>query len=75
MAKMALTEAQRKRALELIRELRDPTVSEESAYAIRTELVRLLRYPHVSDLLFYEVPELSDEEVIDRALEHKPFEL
>jgi hypothetical protein len=72
---MALDNAGRERALLLIRELRSPTLPEESADALLAELERLLSFSRVSDLLFYENPQLSDEEVIERALGNGPFEL
>jgi hypothetical protein len=72
---MALDSAGHERALQLIRELRDPALPDESADMLLTELERLLSYPRVSDLLFYVSPELSDEEVVAKALEYKPFAL
>lgn len=72
---MALDDAGRERARQLIRQLRDPSLPDESADALLTELERLLAYPRVSDLLFYADPELSDDEVIEKAQEYKPFAL
>ena len=72
---MALDSAGRQRALQLIAELRDPRLPDESTDALLVELERLLAFPRVSDLMFYEDPELSAEEVIERALENRPIEL
>jgi len=72
---MALDSAGRERALRLIWQLRDPRLPDESADALLTELERLLAFPQITDLLFYEDPELSDEEVIEKALENRPLEL
>lgn len=75
MAKRSLNEAGCERALQLIRQLRDPRLPDEASGPLFDELERLLVYPRVVNLMFFEDPELSDEEVIDRALEYKPFEL
>jgi hypothetical protein len=72
---MALDAAERARALHLVRELRDPRLPDESADGLLAELERLLAFPRITDLLFYEDPELSDEEVIEKALENRPIEL
>jgi hypothetical protein len=37
------------------------------------ELERATGCPHVSDLMFFQDPGLSDREVVDRALDHRPF--
>lgn len=66
----------RSRALALIQELRDPSrTDEESLVPKMLELERLVRCPHVSDLLFHHQPELTDEEVLSKALEYRPFAL
>ena len=75
MAKRYLDEAGRERALQLIRQLRDPRLPDEASGPLFDELERLLVYPRVVNLMFFEDPELSDEEVVERALEYKPFEL
>ncbi|GAA1380850.1 hypothetical protein GCM10009661_56350 [Catellatospora chokoriensis] len=72
---MVLDGAGRERALWLIGELRDPRLPDESADALLVELERLLAFPRITDLLFYENPELSDEEVIEKALGNRPIEL
>ena len=72
---MALDAAERARAVHLVRELRDPRLPDESADVLLVELERLLAFPRITDLLFYEDPELSDEEVIEKALENRPIEL
>lgn len=72
---MALDRASHDRALELIRQLRDPALPDDSSDVLFVELERLLSCPRISDLLFHEIPELSDEEVTAKALEQKPFAL
>lgn len=62
-------------ALDLIVAVRDPASPEAEADARLTELERLLSNPHVSRLIFHHVPELSAEDVIEKALEYKPFAL
>jgi hypothetical protein len=62
------------RALEIIRLLRNPPhLADEEVSAPLSELERILGCPYVSDMMFYESPELSDEEVITRALQYSPF--
>ena len=64
-----------RRALNLIAELRRPTMPEDMADALMVELERLVICPHIADLMFWAKPELSDDEVLNRALEYEPFAL
>jgi hypothetical protein len=57
----------------MIRRLRDPKISDEAASALFDELARLLVHPRVGDLLFWRTPELTEEEVIEEALQYHPF--
>jgi len=68
-----LGEAQRQRARDLIRRLRDPRLPDEATGELLDELAKLLVYPRVSDLLFWRTPELTDDEVINEALRYQPF--
>ena len=62
-------------AINLVRELRDPTLPDEGVPDRLSKLKSILRCPNILDLLFYHEPELADEEVVEKALEYKPFEL
>jgi hypothetical protein len=70
---MQLDDVGHERALQLIRQLRDPRLPDQASDALLVELERLLSFPRITDLLFFEDPELSDEEVIARALQNRPF--
>ncbi|WP_157641369.1 e9imm peptide [Longispora albida] len=72
---MQIDETTRERARVLIGIIRDPTLPEELIDEPMTELARILSCPHVSDYLFHENPELSVEEVIDKALAYRPIAL
>lgn len=74
-ANMPLTSAGRERALQLIRQVRDPALPDEELAVQLDELERLVVNPHIGELLFFEEPELSNEEVLERALGYKPFTL
>ncbi|WP_203744940.1 hypothetical protein [Actinoplanes cyaneus] len=69
----SLDDAERRRAMEMIRRVRDPQIPDEAASALLDDLSKLLVYPRVSDLLFWRTPELTDEEVIAEALQYHPF--
>jgi hypothetical protein len=68
-----LDDAQRQRARLLIQRLKDPTLPDEAGAELLDELTRMLLYPTVSDLLFWRTPELTEDEVIDEALQFQPF--
>lgn len=70
-----LDDATRDRALFLVRELRDPNIPDEETGAKLDELKRILRCPHVTILMFFNEPELTDEEVVAEALAYEPFAL
>ncbi|MDP9794718.1 hypothetical protein J2S43_003230 [Catenuloplanes nepalensis] len=72
---MELDDAGRARALDLVRRLRDPRLPDEETDPLLTELERLLVNPHVSDLIFYHDPELTDDEVVTHARRYEPFAL
>ena len=69
-----ISDQSRARAIELIRVLRTPPhLPDEETDGPLSELEKILGYPGVSDLLFYEDPELPDEAVVDRALSYLPY--
>lgn len=59
----------------MIRDLRDPQMQDEDAAPILDQLESLVRCPNMLDLLFHQHPELTDDELLDRALEYRPFAL
>lgn len=68
-----LSSTDRARASELIRQLLGPSLPDNRTRAPLEELERILACPHVSDLLFYEDPPMTEEQVIERALQYRPF--
>jgi hypothetical protein len=72
---MQIDDRLRQRARALIRELRDPTLRDEDVGARLDELAKMLGYPNVTDLIFHQRPELTDDEIVARALEYRPFAL
>lgn len=70
-----LDDASRGRALALVRELRDPATPDEETGAKLEELERIVRCPDVITLMFFNQPELTDEEVVAEALAYEPFAL
>ncbi|WP_144128043.1 hypothetical protein [Catellatospora sichuanensis] len=69
---MELSADERARAVDLVRELRDPMLP--NALGPRyEELRRLVISPRVWDLMFWTVPELTDEEVVEEALKYEPY--
>lgn len=67
----------REEAIPLVQRLMDGDVTdEEEADAILEALPRGLACPHVSDYVFWDfAQELTAEEILDRALAHKPIAL
>lgn len=63
----------RERALVLVRAFRRGNLSDEETVERLADLERLIPTPHWIDLMFLEMPELSDEEVVDRALAYPPL--
>lgn len=68
------TESQQ-RALWLIALVPDPSEPESRLRERMDELKVILGCPHVADLIFWEPPGLSDEEVVERALAYRPIAL
>jgi hypothetical protein len=62
----------RERALVLVRAFRHMNMSDEETVEKLADLERLIPTPHWLDFMFQETPELSDEQVVDRALAYRP---
>ncbi|MFP1626254.1 e9imm peptide [Streptomyces sp. 5K101] len=65
----------RDEAIPLVQRLMDGDVEEDEGYEIITTLERGLVCPHVGDYIFWSDPELTAEQVVDRALAYKPIAL
>jgi hypothetical protein len=64
---------QRRRALDLVRRVRDPTLSD--AADLLDQLKRVNPSAPWIDLMFWTFPELSDDEVVDRSVGYGPIAL
>jgi hypothetical protein len=72
---MAIDDPRREGALELVRAIRYQLKSDEEVEGPLNELQRLIPHPAWMDLLYWHTPELSDDEVVDKALEYRPIAL
>lgn len=63
----------RERALVLVRAFRRGNMSDEDTVETLADLERLIPTTQWLDLMFQDIPELSDEEVVDRALAYRPL--
>ena len=69
------TDPRRERAIEIVRDIRFGRLPDDQASAKLDELEQLIPHPRWVDLLFYQDPELSDEQAVDTALAYRPFAL
>ncbi|MET8469900.1 bacteriocin immunity protein [Streptomyces sp. NPDC006422] len=68
----------RKSRAELIRmaqQLIDATLPEEEEDRLVEEFKSAVPHPRVTDLIYYNDPKLTAEEVVDKALAYRPIEL
>jgi hypothetical protein len=68
-------EETRQKAIVLVRLFRSGDLEEEQIAGKLDELMRLIPNPHWGNLMFYQDPELSDEEVVEAAMAYRPFTL
>lgn len=73
--KLAIEEYRREQALEIVRLLRYGRLADDLAGQKIAELERLIPNPQWVDLIFNQVPDLSDEAVVEAALTYRPFAL
>ncbi|MGN9912478.1 hypothetical protein ACTMTJ_33575 [Phytohabitans sp. LJ34] len=59
----------------LVELLQSGAGGDDEASAWLEALERSIPNPHVSDLIFHSPKDLTAEQIIDRALEHRPFAL
>ena len=69
------TDPRRERAIEIVRDIRYGRLPDDQASAKLDELEHLIPHPQWADLLFYQDPELTDEQAVDTALAYRPFAL
>ncbi|MFD3667192.1 bacteriocin immunity protein [Streptomyces sp. NPDC058672] len=61
--------------IEMVQKLIDATLPEAEEDALLEELKASVQHPRVSDLIFYQEPPLTAEQVVDQALAYRPIEL
>ncbi|MEU7576718.1 hypothetical protein AB0B50_03845 [Streptomyces sp. NPDC041068] len=61
--------------IEMVQKLIDATLPETEEDALLEELKAGVAHPRVSDLIFYQGPPLTAEQVVDQALAYRPMEL
>ncbi|MFF7283998.1 hypothetical protein [Streptomyces griseorubiginosus] len=59
----------------MVQLLIDADLPEGEEDRVVEELKSSVLHPRVTDLIFYNVPELTAEEVVDKALAYRPIEL
>lgn len=70
-----MPDRERDELVQMVRRILAADGTEEEIDALQLELERRLLMPEVSDLMFFHEPELTPEEIIERALAYKPIEL
>ncbi|MGW7074648.1 bacteriocin immunity protein [Streptomyces sp. NPDC054866] len=61
--------------IEIVQKFIDATLPEVEEDALLEELMVSVPHPRVSDLIFYQDPPLTAEQVVDQALAYRPIEL
>lgn len=65
----------REELVRMVQLLIDARLPEEEEDRIVNELKSSVLHPRVTDLIYYNTPKLTAEEVVDRALAYRPIEL
>ncbi|MFF3960400.1 hypothetical protein ACFYZI_02405 [Streptomyces griseorubiginosus] len=70
-----LVNRSRDELVRMVQHLIDADLPEGEEDRVVEELKSSVLYPRVTDLIFYNTPELTAEEVVDKALAYRPIEL
>jgi hypothetical protein len=65
----------REELIHMVQQLIDADLPEDEEDRIVEELKLSVLHPRVTDLIYYNTPKLTAEEVVDRALAYRPIEL
>ncbi|MDI3390733.1 bacteriocin immunity protein [Streptomyces sp. B-S-A8] len=65
----------REELVRMVQELIEGRLSEEEEDSLVEQLKANVSHPRVTDLIYYNDPKLTAEEVVDRALAYRPIEL
>jgi len=61
--------------IQLITQINDPKKSDDEVSYLLDFLIKETGCPHVGDYIFYSDPELSVEEVVEKAISYQPIQL
>ncbi|MFE9444816.1 hypothetical protein ACFYO2_38905 [Streptomyces sp. NPDC006602] len=64
----------REKLIHMVQQLIDADLSEEEDRLVE-DLKSSVLHPRITDLIYYNTPKLTAEEVVDRALAYRPIEL
>lgn len=70
---MEIESMENKELLELIRKLSNGEGNDQEAQEWLETINKNVPFPNVSELIFYNQPELSPEEILQKALDYKPI--
>ncbi|MFF1718901.1 bacteriocin immunity protein [Streptomyces sviceus] len=70
-----MVEKTREELVRMVQLLIDADLPEEEEDQIVAELKSSVLHPRVTDLIYYNTPKLTAEEVVERALAYRPIEL
>lgn len=70
-----MTGKSREELIRMVQQLIDATLPEAEEDRLVDELKSSVRHPRVTDLIHYNDPKLTGEEVVDKALAYRPVEL
>jgi len=65
----------REELIGMVQQLIDAHLPEDEEDRLVTELKASVLHPRVTDLIYYNTPKLTAEEVVDEALSYRPIEL
>ncbi|MER5445596.1 bacteriocin immunity protein [Streptomyces sp. NPDC059690] len=65
----------REELIDMVQQLIDAHLPEEEEDRLVAELKSSVLHPRVTDLIYYNTPKLTAEEVVDEALSYRPIEL
>ncbi|MGW1953477.1 bacteriocin immunity protein [Streptomyces sp. NPDC001920] len=70
-----MSKKSREELIHMVQQLIDANLPEDEEDRIVEELKLSVLHPRVTDLIYYNTPKLTAEEVVDRALAYRPIEL
>ncbi|MFJ8926674.1 bacteriocin immunity protein [Streptomyces sp. NPDC102364] len=70
-----MTRNSREELVHMVQQLIDADLPEEEEDRIVDELKSSVSHPRITDLIYYNTPKLTAEEVVDKALAYRPIEL